>query len=174
MNSDRQSGLFSCQFGYDHNRLHPFQDGNGKLSRILTSLLLLQSGYACVPYSSLENVIEANKEAYYVALRHTQATIRTRTPDWQPWLEFFLRALESQVHRLSRKIEQERVTIAPLSELAIAILDRARDHGRVTSRDMVRLTGASPNTLKAAFSRLVHKGLLVRRGGSRTTWYALL
>ena len=57
--------------------IHPFQDGNGRLSRVLTTLLLLQSGYAYVPYSSLESVIEQSKEAYYLALRQTQGTIRT-------------------------------------------------------------------------------------------------
>jgi Fic family protein len=76
--------------------IHPFQDGNGRLSRVLTTLLLLQAGYAYVPYSSLESVIELSKEAYYLALRQTQGTIRTKSPDWQPWLIFFLRALAEQ------------------------------------------------------------------------------
>jgi len=70
--------------------VHPFQDGNGRLSRILTTLLLLRSGYVYVPYSSLESVIEQNKDAYYLALRKTQKTIRTSMPNWQPWLTFFL------------------------------------------------------------------------------------
>lgn len=63
--------------------IHPFQDGNGRLSRILTTLLFLKAGYAYVPYSSLESVIEQNKEGYYLALRQTQSTIRTEIPDWQ-------------------------------------------------------------------------------------------
>ena len=73
--------------------IHPFQDGNGRISRALTTLLLLQSGYAYVPYSSLESVIEFNKEAYYLALRQTQGTIRADAPNWQPWLAFFLRGV---------------------------------------------------------------------------------
>ena len=64
--------------------IHPFQDGNGRLSRVLTNLLLLQADYAYVPYSSLESVVEQSKEAYYLALRQTQATIRTEAPNWQP------------------------------------------------------------------------------------------
>lgn len=64
-----------------------------RLSRVLTSLLLLQAGYAYVPYSSLESVIEQSKQAYYLALRQTQGTIRTDQPNWQPWLHFFLRAM---------------------------------------------------------------------------------
>ena len=87
--------------------IHPFQDGNGRLSRILTTLLLLQAGYAYVPYSSLESVIEQSKEEYYLALRQTQGTILTDSPHWQPWLLFFLRALQQQVRRLAFKVERE-------------------------------------------------------------------
>jgi Fic family protein len=92
--------------------IHPFQDGNGRLSRVLTTLLLLQAGYAYVPYSSLESVIEQNKEAYYLALRQTQGSIRSDVPDWQPWLLFFLRALSRQVSRLERKVEREKLVLA--------------------------------------------------------------
>lgn len=153
--------------------IHPFQDGNGRLSRILTTLLLLQAGYAYVPYSSLESVIENSKEGYYLALRQTQGTIHTDTPNWQPWLMFFMRALQQQKRRLAVKVEREKNALAALPELAVKILDYVRDNGRVTTRDMVRETGASPNTLKATFTSLVEKGLLVRHGGGRSTWYAL-
>ncbi len=153
--------------------IHPFQDGNGRLSRVLTTLLLLQAGYAYAPYSSLENVIEQSKEGYYLALRQTQGTIRSGAPDWQPWLRVFLRALQQQKRRLEAKVEREKTALADLSELAVRILDHVRDHGRVTTRDMVRETGASANTLKATFTALVGKGLLVRRGGGRSTWYNL-
>jgi Fic family protein len=153
--------------------IHPFQDGNGRLSRILTTLLLLQAGYAYVPYSSLESVIEQSKESYYIALRQTQATIRLDRPDWQPWILFFLRALQQQKRRLAAKVERERGALADLPELAIKILDRARQHGTVTTRDMVREAGASPNTLKATFGRLVKMNLLVRVGGGRSTFYRL-
>jgi Fic family protein len=152
--------------------IHPFQDGNGRLSRILTTLLLLQAGYAHVPYSSLESVIEHSKEAYYLALRQTQSTLNDSTPDWQPWLLFFLRALQQQKVRLAIKIEREKSAVT-LSDLAVKILEYARAHGRVTTRDLVREHGASPNTLKSTFGGLVEKGLLVRHGGGRSTWYAL-
>jgi len=153
--------------------IHPFQDGNGRLSRILTTLLLLQAGYFYVPYSSLESVIEKSKEGYYLALRQTQTTILEEAPNWQPWLTFFMRALQRQKRHLAIKVELERNALAALSELAIKILDYVRDHGRVATRDMVRETGASPNTLKATFSNLVEKRLLVRHGGGRSTWYGL-
>lgn len=153
--------------------IHPFQDGNGRLSRILTTLLLLQAGYAYVPYSSLESVIEQSKESYYIALRQTQATIRSDSPNWQPWVLFFLRALQQQKRRLAAKVERERGALADLPELALKILDRARQHGTVTTRDMVREAGASPNTLKATFARLVKLNLLTRAGGGRSTFYRL-
>jgi Fic family protein len=153
--------------------IHPFQDGNGRLSRILTTLLLLQAGYAYVPYSSLESVIENSKEGYYLGLRQTQTTIRTEAPNWQPWLLFFMRALQQQKRRLAVKVEREKNALAALPELAIKILDYVRDQGRVTTRDMVREHGASPNTLKVTFTSLVEKGLLVRRGAGRSTWYGL-
>ncbi len=153
--------------------IHPFQDGNGRLSRILTTLLLLHAGFTYVPYSSLESVIEQSKEAYYLALRQTQGTIRTEIPNWQPWLLFFLRALQQQKRRLAMKVEREKGALAMLPELAVQILDYVRDQGRVTTRDMVREHGASPNTLKSTFGSLVDKGLLLRHGAGRSTWYGV-
>ena len=88
--------------------IHPFQDGNGRLSRILTTLLLLQAGYAYVPYSSLESVIENSKEDYYLALRQTQTTIHDEAPNWQPWLMFLMKALQQQKRHLAIKVEREK------------------------------------------------------------------
>lgn len=153
--------------------IHPFQDGNGRLSRILTTLLLLRCGYVYTPYSSLESVIENSKEGYYLALRQTQTSIRTDSPDWHPWLLFFLRALHQQMKRLERKMEQEHIVMAALPELSLKILDYAREHGRVTLKDMVVLTGVSRNTLKEHFRKLVANGQLVMQGKGRGTWYIL-
>lgn len=153
--------------------IHPFQDGNGRLSRALTTLLLLQAGYAYVPYSSLESVVEQNKEAYYLALRRTQGTIRTGSPDWQPWLLFFLQSLAEQVHRLEKKIEREKLVLAKLPELSLRIVEFAREHGRVTMGDAIKLTGASRNTLKEHFRTLVERGTLSQNGRGRGAWYQL-
>lgn len=154
--------------------IHPFQDGNGRLSRILTTLLLLQAGYAYVPFSSLESVIESSKDAYYLALRQTQGTIRTEAPDWQPWLVFFLRALVRQKQRLEAKVEQEKIALARLPELAAQIIEQARQHGRVTMGDMINITGVSRNTLKVHFRQLVDQGYLYKHGKGKGTWYALV
>ncbi len=151
--------------------IHPFQDGNGRLSRVLTTLMLLQAGYAYVPYCSLESVIEENKEAYYLALRRTQGTLRSDEPDWQPWLLFFLRSLVSQVRNLAVKIEREQKVLAPLPVLSLQILEFARDHGRVTMAEAVQLTGGNRNTLKRHFRALVDQGHLRMQGKGRGAWY---
>ena len=121
----------------------------------MTTLLLLQAGYAYVPYSSLESVIEANKEGYYLALRQTQGTIRSEAPNWQPWLMFFLRSLAEQVRRLEKKVEREKIVLASLPELSLQIVEFAREHGRITMAEAIRLTGSSRNTLKQHFRELV-------------------
>ena len=153
--------------------IHPFQDGNGRLSRVLTTLLLLQAGYAYVPYSSLESVIEQSKEAYYLALRQTQGTIRTEAPDWQPWLVFFLRSLTEQVALLEKKVEREKIVMATLPELSLQIVEFTREHGRVTMSEVIQLTGASRNTLKQHFRALVEHGTLNQHGSGRGVWYDL-
>ncbi|MDR2161768.1 MAG: Fic family protein [Desulfovibrio sp.] len=160
-------GIFTVTF----LAIHPFQDGNGRLSRILTTLLLLRCGYAYTPYSSLESVIENSKESYYLALRQTQTTIRSDAPDWQPWLVFSIRALHQQMKRLEKKVEREHIVLAAMPELSLQILEYAREHGRVTIKDMVILTGANRNTLKEHFRRLVENRQLVMQGKSRGAWY---
>lgn len=153
--------------------IHPFQDGNGRLSRILTTLLLLRAGYAYVPYSSLESVIERSKETYYLALRRTQRKIRSDKPDWQPWVTYFLTALKQQKDRLEKKIEREHILIGDLPELSVQILELCRERGRVSVAEISRITGISRNTIKDHVAALAEKGHLKRHGAGRGTWYAL-
>jgi Fic family protein len=153
--------------------IHPFQDGNGRLSRILTTLLLLKTGYSYVPYSSLESVIENNKKGYYLALRQTQSTIRTEDPDWQPWVAYFLSALCNQKEKLEAKIKRERILLGELPALSVSILEIVRTHGRVTVNDTVKTTGASRNTIKDHIASLHSSGILQRHGAGRGTWYSL-
>jgi len=126
-----------------------------------------------VPYSSLESVVEQSKEAYYLALRQTQGTIRTEAPNWQPWITFYLRALAEQVRKLSRKVEREKLVLAALPELSLHIVEFAREHGRITMGDAIRLTGGNRNTLKQHFRALVGSGALSQQGAGRGVWYQL-
>ncbi|GAA3099123.1 Fic family protein [Rhizobium viscosum] len=153
--------------------IHPFQDGNGRLSRILTTLLLLRAGYAYVPYSSLESIIERSKESYYLSLRRTQGTIRSAEPDWNPWIEFFLRALHRQKTRLEKKMERERIILADMPELSITLLELAREHGRITVAEAARITDASRHTIKDHLKALVDQGHLILHGAGRGAWYGL-
>lgn len=153
--------------------IHPFQDGNGRLSRILTTLLLLRAGYAYVPYSSLESIIEQSKESYYISLRRTQGTIRNAEPDWNPWIEYFLRALHRQKTRLEKKMERERIILADMPELSVTLLELAREHGRITVAEAARITDASRHTIKDHLRALVDQGHLVLHGAGRGAWYGL-
>ena len=151
--------------------VHPFQDGNGRLSRVLTTLLLLQAGYAYVPYSSLESVIEANKEAYYLALRQTQTTLKEPVPAWHPWLLFLLKGLKTQKDRLLSRLDAEQQALATLTPLARSISELLAGQARVSVASIVAATGASRNTVKATLTRMLQAGLLVRHGSGRSVHY---
>ena len=153
--------------------IHPFQDGNGRLSRILTTLLLLRAGYTYVPFSSLESVIEQSKEGYYLALRRTQKGLRTETPDWQPWMMFFLRALQQHKRRLEAKVEREKKILGQLPELALQIYELAKERGQIKVEEIIRVTGAARGTVKDHLGLLMKNGYLVQHGKGKGTWYAV-
>ncbi|GJM25908.1 MAG: cell division protein Fic [Phycisphaerae bacterium] len=153
--------------------IHPFQDGNGRISRVLTTLLLLRSGYAYVPYASLESIVEQNKEGYYLALRRTQGTLKDKKPDWSPWIDFFLQSLQKQKRALEKKVEREKLMRSSLPELAITILDLAAEHGQISVADIIKATSAPRGTVKKRLIDLVNFGHLEQGGKGRSTWYSL-
>ena len=163
-------GLFIVRF----LAIHPFQDGNGRLSRVVTTLLLLKSGYTYVPYSSLETVIEDNKEGYYLALRRTQKSLDVDKPDWNPWLVFFLNSLKRQKDRLEVKLEREKIMRSSLPALSVSILELAKEHGRITTKEIENYTQASRSTIKTRIKELIEMKKLARNGKGRSTWYSLL
>lgn len=120
------------------------QNGHGR--HHLTTLLLLRAGYAYVPYKLAGERDRAEQGSYYLSLRRTQGTIRMDAPDWNPWLEFFLRALQSQKQHLEKKMEREQVMLAALPESSVPILELASEHGRATVAETARVSGASRNT----------------------------
>lgn len=152
--------------------IHPFQDGNGRLSRILTTLLLLKEGYLYVPYSSLESVIERNKENYYMALRKSQATFRSEYPEYEPWVLFFLKALHAQKKILSQKIEKERILVK-LSGLSRQIIDIVKDHGELSISQIESITKANRNTIKKKLAELVKDKYLSIQGRGKATRYII-
>ncbi len=151
--------------------IRPYQDGNSRMSRLLTRLLLLQAGYSHVAYGSLEAVLENDKDNFIRALNRTLIGMDQGNPHWEPWLAFFLSSLAEQVRRLYSKLEREKQIFSALPKLSSAIVDLAREHGRVTMADAIKLTGSSRNTLKLHFRKLVHQGQLQRHGMGAGVWY---
>ena len=153
--------------------IHPFQDGNGRLSRVLTSLLLLRAGYSYIPYSSLESVIEKNKQAYYIALRRTQGSLKADTQDWLPWLRFFMTALKRQKDHLSVKLaELQGVRFEGLSKESIAILEYVAREGRITTAQALELVSIPRPTVRLRLTQLVEAGHLRVHGKGRGAFYA--
>ena len=153
--------------------IHPFKDGNGRLSRVLTSLLLLRAGYSYVPYSSMESVIEQNKDSYYLALRRTQQTIRKEEQNWEPWLAFFLKTMVKQKDNLAAKVKEEQALRAALPALSRQILELARTRGEITIKEIEDSTGANRNTIKVHVKKLAEQHYLVQAGKGRGGRYMI-
>ena len=157
-------------------QIHPFQDGNGRLSRALTTLLLLRQGYAYVPFSSLERVIEESKDAYYLALRRAQAELEKKKSSplngVNDWILYFLRAMQKQKMALETKLQAE-LMAKQLPPLSLQIIELIRSRGLTTIAEAVGATGANRNTLKKHLSRLVTDGVIKAEGVGRGVRYRL-
>lgn len=153
--------------------IHPFQDGNGRLSRALTNLLLLKSGYLYIPYSSTESIVEDNKEGYYRALRQTQTTLKDE-PNYEPWLIFFLKTLHKQKIRLEYKLEHtetKKLSNLDLPEISAKIMEVFEAKDRATISELSELTGTNINTIKKHLASLVENNYLIKHGKTRGVWY---
>lgn len=163
--------------------IHPFQDGNGRLSRALTTFLLLQMGYTYVPYSSFERVIEENKEAYYLALRRGQAELEesnTKTKSKTKikpgglfdWLTFFLKSMQRQKLALEAKMKDE-LAASKMPPLSLQIIEFIKGRGPTSIGEAVAATGANRNTVKVHFKNLVAHGHLEKEGVGRGMRYRM-
>src|SRR5207244_10254838 len=139
-------------------------------ARVLTNLLLLRSGYAYIPYSSLERVVEENREQYYRSLRSAQGTLDKDESRLMDWLRFFLLCLVEQKTSLAEKVQQERL-MSSLSPLDEQLLQLVRQHGRLTLTAALARTKANRNTLKMHIRQLVQAGRLQLLGRGRSSWY---
>lgn len=152
--------------------IHPFQDGNGRLSRALTTLLMLRAGYGYAPYSSLESIIEASKQNYYLALRTTQNTLQSEAPNWNVWLSYFSRSLVRQVRNLRRKVGHEHL-LRTMPEISMRVIELINRSGPVSIADAEEALRVNKYTLRSHFRRLVQEGYLIQLGRGRATKYAL-
>ncbi len=150
--------------------IHPFQDGNGRLSRAVTTLLLLKMGYGYVPYSSFERVIEENKDSYYLALRRGQA--HPKSGGMTDWLVFFLKSMQKQKVSLEKKIKTE-LEATKLPQLSLQIIELIKSRGPTSVAEVVAATLANRNTVKLHFKTLVNNGYLLAEGTGRGTRYRI-
>ena len=116
-------------------QIHPFQDGNGRLSRLLTNLLMLQAGYAYMPYESHEKIIKDNKPEYYLALRQSQKTFKSDSESIVPWLEFFLDVTHRQSKMALDLFSEENVEKL-LSPRQLQVWQYMQDAIEVTPREL--------------------------------------
>lgn len=150
--------------------IHPFQDGNGRLSRALTTLLLLRSGYEYVPYASLERVIEDNKLVYYASLRESQMAMKQDPARFGTWLLFFLGALRTQKRTLQSKLDLEG-SMLRLSETQRRVLGYVRQRGRATSTETAHTLELPYRTIRYHLASLVQRGLISAHGERKGRYY---
>lgn len=166
--------ILITNFIFEFLAIHPFTDGNGRLSRALTTLLLLKTGYTYVPYVSLDEIIEEKKIDYYLALRRTQSKHKTKQEDITPWLNFLLDALLEQVKRAQAIMEEDQPEKL-LSEKQLSVYQLFQSDTLSVSEISSLLRGAIPMaTLKQALPRLVALRLIARIGSGRGTRYRKL
>ncbi len=161
-----------ARFIVDFLAIHPFQDGNGRLARALTTLLLLRTGYDYVQYASLERVIEDNKPRYYVALRESQTAMRTNAADFSAWLFFFLKALKAQQESLASKLQIEK-TMLDLSSIQQSIADLIAKRVRMTGPEIARDLGLTERAARYHLEVLRGRGIVAAQGKKRGAYYTL-
>lgn len=165
-------------FIYEFLTIHPFQDGNGRLSRLLTTLLLLKQGYDFVQYASFEREIERNKADYYKSLMLAQRFRDMEEEIIHSWLVFFLKSLKAMTVRLSKPRQPgnllEDAPTLYLNPRQSRVVDYFERKGVLSVGDIDRLLPeVSRNTLKYDLARLTKAGYLKRRGKGRGTVYTL-
>lgn len=151
-------------------KIHPFQDGNGRLSRILTNILLLRAGYLYMPYVSHEQIVEQRKEEYYVALRQSQASFKTENQSIEPWLLFFLGVVEEQSRRAIALLETEHLEDI-LSKKQLEVWNYISSTEEASAGDIVKYTDVGRPTVNQALEKLLKLNKIKRIGQGRATRY---
>jgi Fic family protein len=153
--------------------IHPFQDGNGRLSRILTNLLLLQQGYLYMPYVSHEKLIEDNKTDYYLALRKSQKTFKMDKEDLNTWLEFFLNILLKQSQFAIGLITAENIETL-LSPKQLAVWEYLQTVDEATPQDIAEKSDVVRPTVNQVLTKLLELKKIERIGEGAATRYRKL
>ena len=162
--------LIIANFIVEFLKIHPFEDGNGRLSRVLTNLLLLRSGYQFIQYVSHEQIIERRKDEYYIALRKSQETFRTDHDTISPWLNFFLSVMQEQATKSLSYLQEEKIEDT-LSPKQYEVWKYLSEVGEASPGDIIKATGIIRGTVKQSLDRLVELGKVRRVGLRRGTRY---
>ena len=133
--------------------------------------MLLRAGYGYVPYSSMESIIERNKDSYYLALRRTQQVIRKEEQNWEPRLVFFLKTMAKQKDNLAAKVKEEQSLRASLPALSRQILELVKTRSEITVKEIEKSTGANRNTIKVHVKNLAEQQYLRQVGQGRGARY---
>ena len=166
--------ILIANFIFEYLAIHPFQDGNGRTSRLLTNLMLLQQGYLFTQIVSHERIIEANKMDYYLALNKTQSTWKTASEDITPWLQFFLNIIKSQSTQALKIIEGDNIEYL-LSEKQLLLWNWIVEQSTEFSRkDAVNALGFPERTIESIIKKLVMLKRLQRLGQGKATRYRLI
>lgn len=161
--------LVIANFVVEFLKIHPFEDGNGRLSRILTNLLLLRAGYSFMQYISHEQIIERRKDEYYLALRTSQESFGTNKDTISPWLNFFLSVVQEQAQKALVYIgEGTEEHLSPKQQEVWEYISRV---GTAGPSEVVKETGIVLGTVRQALNSLVALGKVRRVGRGRGTRY---
>lgn len=161
-------GLFNVHF----LAIHPFQDGNGRISRLLTLLLMLKNGYTYIPYYSLEKLIEDSKTSYYRNLRNTQLSFNTGNADYRPWLTYFTNILVQQTRNLERKIEEYQNPETKLAGNEISVLTLIKElNGAGFTEIAENFPQMKANTLRRILRHLSDMNIIEKHGKGKGMWY---
>ena len=158
----------SAVFVYEFVTIHPFQDGNGRLSRLLTTLLLLQTGYVWIQYISFEHEIEKRKSEYYRVLRFCQSNRPHEAID--QWIEFFLDCLCTIQKELSEKMKSKLygISLAPKEMIILQVIEA---NPGLRSGEVALKLRYPISTVKRLIAKLVNRELLVKHGRGAGTNY---
>lgn len=150
--------------------IHPFLDGNGRISRVLTNLLLLKTGYAYTPYASHEKLVEANKPDYYLALRRSQKTIKTKKEDVTSWLNFFLKIVLEQSKQAVELLSKENIEKL-LSPKQLAVWEYLNTVEEASPAEISKHAKVARPTINQALDKLLRLKKIDRIGLGRSTRY---
>jgi len=162
--------LVIANFIFEFLAIHPFEDGNGRLSRALTNLLLLKAGYEYIPYVSLEEIIEDKKDTYYVSLRQSQKNHKTEKENIGPWLTFFLDVLLEQAQQAQALMENDN-PLTLLSERQLQVFSLFNNDSLAVIEIKKKLPKVPEATIKQVLARLASLKLIERIGLGRATRY---